>query len=93
MFIRNYRNPSLGFVTKAKACEGAGQEWSPGITFYAPENVGKCEGMNPDTPKWTPILGIRISMDSQIFIEQLQGSKPIGLKSSLKWACMTHLGT
>jgi hypothetical protein len=43
-------------------------------------------------------------MDSQIFIEQLQGSKRIGLKGSLyhwnllerrclKWARMTHLDT
>jgi hypothetical protein len=23
-----YRNPSLGLATKAKACEGAGQEWA-----------------------------------------------------------------
>jgi hypothetical protein len=41
-------------------------------------------------------------MDFQIFREQLQGSQPIGLKSSsyhvlehrcLKWAPMTHLET
>jgi len=36
--------------------------------------------MNPHTSKWTPTLGIEISMDSQIFREQLHESKPIGLK-------------
>jgi hypothetical protein len=35
-------NPSLGLATKARTCEGAGQEWSPGVTFHAPKNVGEC---------------------------------------------------
>jgi hypothetical protein len=54
-----------------------------GVTFHTLENVGKCEGMNPHTPKWAPTLGVRVSMHSQIFIEQLQGPKFIRLKSSL----------
>jgi hypothetical protein len=29
----------------------------------------KCEGMNPHTPKWTPTLGVKIPMESQLFIE------------------------
>ncbi len=66
-------NPSLGLPTKARACKGAGQEWSSGITFYAHRNVGKCEGMNPHTPKWTLVLGVGVSMDSWIFRAQLQG--------------------
>jgi hypothetical protein len=40
------RNPNLGLTTKARACEGACQEWSPRVTFHAPKSVGKCEGMN-----------------------------------------------
>jgi hypothetical protein len=36
--------------------------------------------MNPHTPKGTPTLEVGIPMDSQIFKEQLQGSKPIGLR-------------
>jgi hypothetical protein len=54
--------------------------------------------MNPHTPKWAPTLGVGVSMDSKIFRGQLQGSKFIGLKSSLyhwkvfrtclKWAHM-----
>jgi hypothetical protein len=41
------RNPSFGLATKAKACEGASQEWSLGVTFHAHGSVGECEGMNP----------------------------------------------
>jgi hypothetical protein len=51
-------NFSLGLTTKARPYKGAGQEWSSGITFHAPESLGKCEGMSPHTPKWAPILGI-----------------------------------
>jgi len=39
--------------------------------------------MNPHTHKWAHILGVGVPMDSRIFKEQLQGSKPIGLKSFL----------
>jgi len=45
--------------------------------------VGECEGMNPHTPKWALTLGVGIPMDSWTFIEGLQRSKPIGLRSSL----------
>jgi hypothetical protein len=78
-----YLNLSLRLTTKARACEGVGQEWSSGVTFHAPESVRKCEGMNRHTPKWAPTLGVGVQMDSWIFNEQLQGSKPIGLRSSL----------
>jgi hypothetical protein len=47
----SYRNPNLGLATKARACEGAGQEGSPGITFHAPGSARECEGMNPHIPK------------------------------------------
>jgi len=55
----------------------------PKSHIHAPKSVDECEGMNPHTPKWAPTLGVRASMDSRIFKKQLQGSKPIGLKSSL----------
>jgi hypothetical protein len=44
-------NPSLGLVIKVRACKGAGQEGSLGITSHALKSVGKCEGMNLHTPK------------------------------------------
>jgi len=77
------RDPNLWLVTKVRACKGVGQEWNPGVTFHALGSVGECEGMNPHTPKWAPILGVGISMDSQIFRDQFQESKLIGLKKSL----------
>jgi hypothetical protein len=96
--------PNLGLATKARICKGAGQERSLGVAFHAFESVGECEGMNLQPPKWAPILEVGILMDSQIFREQFQGSKPIRLKSylchwkllefrCLKWARMTQLST
>jgi hypothetical protein len=75
-------NPSLGLVTKAKVCKGAGQEWSLGVTFHAPGSIGKCERMYPHTPRWFT-LGIGFMVDFWIFKTQLQGLKIIGLKCSL----------
>ncbi len=84
-------NPNLGLVTKTRVGKGAGQEWSPGVTFHAPRSVGKCEGMNPHTPMWTPILGVGVPIDSWIFRRRLQGSKSIRLKKFLY--CWQALGT
>jgi hypothetical protein len=44
-------NPSLGLVTKVRACRGVGQEGSLGVTSHAPKSVGECEGMNTHTFK------------------------------------------
>jgi hypothetical protein len=33
------RDPSLGFVTKARGCKFASQEGDTGITSHAPENA------------------------------------------------------
>jgi hypothetical protein len=52
--IWNYllcHNPNLGLATKLKACKGARQEWSLGVSFHAPRSVGECEGMNLHIPK------------------------------------------
>jgi hypothetical protein len=48
---KNYRNPSTGLATKARACEVAGQEGSPGVTSHALRSAKDYEGMNPHTPK------------------------------------------
>jgi hypothetical protein len=58
---------SLGFMTKVRACKVTGQEGSPKVTSHVPGNAKECERMNLHTPKWTPILGIGIPMDSRIF--------------------------
>ncbi len=46
-----YRNPSLGLVTKARACKGVGQEGSLGITSHVLGSARECEGTNLHTPK------------------------------------------
>jgi hypothetical protein len=48
-------NPSLGLVTKAKACKGAGQKGSPGVTSHAFGSAKECEGMNLYIPKELPL--------------------------------------
>ncbi len=47
----NCRNLNLGLVTKVNACKSACQEGSPRVTSHVLKTVGKCEGMNPHTPK------------------------------------------
>jgi hypothetical protein len=54
----------------------------PKSHIHIPKIVGECEGMNPHTPKWTPILGIGILMDSEILKEWFERPKFIGLKIS-----------
>jgi hypothetical protein len=70
------RNPSLGLATKAKAYKVAGQEGSLGVMSHAFGTARKCEGIDPHTPKGTPTLGVGVPMDSQMFKERFQKSKP-----------------
>jgi hypothetical protein len=79
------RNPSFGLATKAKGLQGCRPRESPGVTSHTPGNVGKCEGVNPHTPKATPTLGDGVPVDSQNFREQFQGSKLNGL-----WRYLYH---
>ncbi len=44
-------NLNFGLATGARVCKGASEEWSLGITFHALGSLGKCEGLNPHTPK------------------------------------------
>jgi hypothetical protein len=78
-----WRNLSLGLATKARACKGAGQEGSSGVTSHASGSVRECEGINPHTPKGAPTLGVGVQVDFRIFKKQFQGSKPTGFKSYL----------
>jgi len=45
--------------------------------IHTPKNAKKCEKMSPHTPKWTPILGVGVPMDSQIFKERFEGSNSL----------------
>jgi hypothetical protein len=77
------RNPSLGFATKARGCKVAGQEGSPRVMSHAPGSARKCERIDLHTPKGAPTLGVGVLVDPRMFKEQLQGSKPNGLRSFL----------
>ncbi len=96
------RNLSLGLVTKARAREAAGQEWSSGVIFHALESVGECEGMNFTLPSELPLW----ELESQWTLESSEGhlrdqnslhwKVPYTLEKllklrCLKWARMTHL--
>jgi len=69
---------------------------------HAPRRARECEGIDPHTRKGIPTLGVGVSVDSRMFREQLQRSKPNELRSflyywkivklkCLKWARMIHL--
>jgi hypothetical protein len=54
------RNLSLGLATKTRGCKVAGQEKDPRVTSHAFRSAKECEGMNPHTPKGTPMLGVGV---------------------------------
>jgi hypothetical protein len=97
-----YRNLSLGFVTKVKGLQGCGPKGSSAVTPHAPGSVGKCEGVNPRTPKATPTW----EMETQWTLKFSKGDcmgensmawgilyiigKLLELRC-LKWACIAHL--
>ncbi len=57
-------NPSLGLVTKVRGYKVIGQEGSLGFMPHALGSARKREGINPHTPKGTPILRVGVPVDS-----------------------------
>jgi hypothetical protein len=101
-------NLNFGLATKARACKGAGQEGSLGVTSCVLGSVGECEGMNFHTSKRVSILRIGVLMDPQWTFEpsgsDCKGQKPLNWNvfyiiekllehKFLKWAHMTCLDT
>jgi hypothetical protein len=83
------RNPSFGLATKAKGLQGCGPKGSLGVTSGTPGSVGKCEGVNPHTPKATPALGHGVPVDSRNFRDRFEGSNLNGLWRSLyQWKAL-----
>ncbi len=70
-------------MTKAKGLQGCGPKGTPGVTSRTPGSVGKCEGVNPHTPKTTLALGDGVPVDSRNFRDQFEGSNLNGLWRSL----------
>jgi len=82
-FFPKCHNPNFGLVTKAKGLQRCGPRESLGVTSHTPGNVGKCEGVNPHTPKATPTLENGVLVDFRNFRDQFQRSKLNGLRLSL----------
>jgi hypothetical protein len=98
-------NPSLGLMTKARACKGAGREWSPEATFHDPERLrvwesGRIEPPHPQVNFIT--LGVKVLIDFWLSESDCRGQNPSNLgvpynigklleHRCLKWARMTHL--
>ncbi len=96
------RNPNFRLATKAKELQGCGPKKSLGVASHIPESVGKCEGVNPHTPKATPTLGDGVPMESRTSESDFksQNSMACGVlyiigklleRRCLKWAHITHL--
>jgi hypothetical protein len=103
IFINDYvKTLALGSRPKQRACKVASQEGSPGVIPHALESVGKCEGMNPHTPKATLTLGNGLPVDSRIFKGDFRGQNSMAWRvpyiiekilerRCVKWVRMTHL--
>jgi hypothetical protein len=74
---------ALGSRPRQKGLQGCGPKGNPGVTSGTPGNVGKCEGVNPHTPKATPTLGDGVPVDSRNFRDRFEGSNLNGLWPSL----------
>jgi hypothetical protein len=84
--------------------QGCGPRGSSGVTSHTPGNVRKCEGVNPHTPKWTPMLGVGVpkglpNLQSAIagvksprlkkFFISLERSWSVDVQNGLAWAIWT----
>ncbi len=74
---------ALGLRPRQKGLQGCRPKGSPGVTSGTPGSVGKCEGVNPHTPKATPTLGDGVPVDSRNFRDRFEGWNLNGLWSSL----------
>ncbi len=70
-------NPSLGFATKTRACKGAGQKGSLGITSHAPMSVGECEGMNLHIPSELPLWELEFQWIFEFSESNYNGQNPL----------------
>jgi len=67
-------------VTKARACKGASQKGSPGVTSHAPKSVGECEEMNPHLtlPSELPLWELEFRWTLEPSKNDCKGQNPLG---------------
>jgi hypothetical protein len=68
-------NLNLGLATKARGLHGCGPRGRLGSHFTCSWECKECEGMNPHTPKWIPIVGIRVPNGLPNFHSTISGVK------------------
>jgi hypothetical protein len=96
------RNLSFGLTTKAKGLQECGPRKSPGVTSHTLGNVGKCEGVNPHTPKATPTLGDGVPWTPKISKSDFRSQNSMACcvlyiignlleRKFFKWARIAHL--
>jgi hypothetical protein len=101
--VHNYRNPSLGFATKAIAYKSAGQEWSLGVTFMFPKMWESVKEWTPTFPSELPLWEQESWWTPECSKSDCRGQNPLDWRviyiigkllklRCLKWARMTHLG-
>jgi hypothetical protein len=89
--------------------ERCGLRVQPESHIHSLGSARECEGMNPHTPKWTPILGLPLWELESLWNLEFSKSNLKGQNSLdwefiytignilrcrfLNWACMTHLRT
>jgi hypothetical protein len=95
---------ALGSWPKQRAYEGASQEWSPGVTFHAPRNVGECEEWTSTLPSEFPLWELESQWTPEFSKNDCKGQNPLDWgvlyiigkilqPRCLKWDHKTHLGT
>jgi hypothetical protein len=62
-------NLSLGLATKAKGLARLRAKRKPKSHTACSRSIGKCEGMNPHTPKVTPTLGDGVTRRKVAFFD------------------------
>ncbi len=73
--FKNCRNPNLGLATKVRGLQGCGPRRKPESHFTCSRECKECEGMNPHTPKGTPMLGVGVPKGFWNFLNVISGVK------------------
>jgi hypothetical protein len=84
--VHGCRNPSIRLATKARRLRGCGPRSRPGSHITRSRECKEsreCEGMNPHTPKWTPMLGVAESWSPKRTPETSESN----LRGQISMAC------
>jgi hypothetical protein len=97
-------NLSLGLATKARACKGVSREWSSGVTFHAPKNVGGVKEWTHTLPSGLWLWELESQWTLEFSKSNCRGQNSLDWRvhyiienllecRCFKWACTSHLIT